>query len=176
MAEKKQPHEIDPVRRKLLRATAVLGGAFAAGALPYEKPSFKSFYGTRQAWAQGSGPSTLTCSALVVPSPNPGEACQDSVVQGVTVQVSPIPPVGTVIRCIPTTDDANNATLPDVSSTTATTDAAGQVTFAPLDLMGNVPNPPLAIGSLLSLNAEFVDKAAFDNAYCSSQFRIVDCS
>lgn len=175
MAKKKHSPDPDPARRKLLRATAVLGGAFAAGQLPYEKPALKSFYGTRQAWAQGSGPATLTCSAMVVPSPGPGQACQDSVVQNVTVQVSPVPPVGTLIRCTPTSSDPANASLPNFSSTTAGTDAAGKVVFAPLDLMGNVPSPPLEIGSVISLNAEFVDKATFGNAFCSSQYTIVAC-
>ena len=175
MAEKKHSREIDPVRRKLLRATAVLGGAFAAGQLPYEKPAFKSFLGVRQAWAQGSGPSTLTCSAMVVPDPGPGMACQSGIIQNVIVQVSPIPPVNTQIRCTPSTDDASNSTLPTFSTTQLGTDAAGQVMFAPFDLMGNVPNPPLAIGSVLSMTATFVDTATFGTAFCTSQFTIVAC-
>ena len=176
MKEQESPNpNIDPVRRKLLRATALLGGAFAAGRLPYEKPALKSFFGVRQAWAQGSGPATLTCSALVVPSPGPGLACQDSIVQNLMIQVSPIPPVGTVLRCTPTTDDPNNATLPNFSTTTAMTDAAGKVMFAQLDLTGNVPNPPLAIGSRVTLTADFVDKTTWGTAYCMSGFTIVDC-
>lgn len=175
MTEKKRSGpETDPVRRKLLRATALLGGAFAAGRLPYEKPAMKSFFGVRQAWAQGSGPFTLTCTAEVVPSPGPGQACQNSVVQNIMVQVSPIPPVGTQVQCVPTTTDANNATLPNFSTTNALTDATGKVTFAQLDLMGNVPNPPLAAGSVLTLTASLTNPGLIATS-CGTQLTIVAC-
>ncbi len=50
---------VDPVRRKLLKASALAGGALAAGVLPYEKPAVKSFFGTRSAWAQMTPPLTI---------------------------------------------------------------------------------------------------------------------
>lgn len=54
MSENQRDLGVDQVRRKLLRSTAVLGGAFAAGQLPYDSPAVKSFFGTRSAWAQPS--------------------------------------------------------------------------------------------------------------------------
>lgn len=57
---------VDEVRRKLLKSTAVLGGALAAGQLPYSSPSIKSFFGTRSAWAQ---PSVTTAPVVSVTQP-----------------------------------------------------------------------------------------------------------
>ena len=50
--------EVDNVRRKLLKSSLVAGGFLAAGHIPYVKPTIKSFFGVRTAWAQPSG--TLT--------------------------------------------------------------------------------------------------------------------
>lgn len=165
----------DPVRRKLLRTSLVLGGGFALGQIPYVRPRLKSFFGVREAWAQLTGPATIACTAEASASQGAGTACQDAIIQNITAQVSPVPPVGTELRCRPTTSDANNATLPDFSTTTLATDAAGMVSFAPLDLTGNVPNPPLAVGSVLTMTVTFVDEATFGTASCVNQFTIVAC-
>lgn len=45
---------VDSVRRKLLRASIVAGGGLALGQIPYSRPAVKSFFGTREAWAQAS--------------------------------------------------------------------------------------------------------------------------
>ncbi len=48
----KSEERINEVRRRLLRASAVAGGALALGQIPYSKPALKSFFGTREAYAQ----------------------------------------------------------------------------------------------------------------------------
>ena len=163
----------DPIRRKLLRATLALGGVFAAGQMPYSRPALKSFFGVRAAWAQLTGPYTITCSVKVSPDTAPGTACANVIIQGGAAQVSPAPPAGTLLRCTPTTDDPNNANLPIFSSATSPTDAAGKASFAMLDLVGNVPNPPLMVGSVLTMTVTFDDQATFGNAECVLQFTIV---
>lgn len=172
MKKQSDSRSVDEVRRKLLRATVVLGGAFAAGQLPYSRPEVKSFFGTRSAWAQTSVLYSISCSlAVSLPVPSvPGQACQNAVLQNLMAQVTPIPPVGTVLRCAPTTDDpANTGLLPDDF---LPTDAAGEVAFADFDLTGNVPNPPLAIGSVLTLTVTFQDQATFGAASCSNPLTI----
>lgn len=52
MSRQPQAENVDVVRRKLLKTTAVAGGFLAAGHLPYAKPAVKSFFGVRSAWAQ----------------------------------------------------------------------------------------------------------------------------
>lgn len=47
------------VRRRLLRSSVWFGAGFAVGGLPYRAPAMKSFFGTRAAWAQPSGPTSL---------------------------------------------------------------------------------------------------------------------
>lgn len=167
---------VDPVRRKLLRTSMVLGGGFALGQIPYARPRLKSFFGVREAWAQLTGPATIACTAEASASQGAGTACQDAIIQNITAQVSPVPPAGTQVQCRPTTNDPNNATLPNFSTTTMGTDAAGMVSFAPLNLMGNVPNPPLAVGSVLTLTTTFADQATFGTASCVNQFTIVACT
>ena len=173
--KKSQSDPIDPIRRKLLRTSMVLGGVFAVGQLPYERPRLKSFFGVREAWAQLTGPFTIACSAEASTNQGPGTACQDAIIQNATAQVSPVPPAGTVLVCTPTTDDPNNADLPNTSTTFLGTDAAGMVSFAPLDLTGNVPNPPLAVGSVLTMTVTFQDGSIPANS-CVTQFTIVDCT
>lgn len=175
MSEKNASDPIDPIRRKLLRTSVVLGGVFAVGQTPYAPPRLKSFFGVREAWAQLTGPFTITCSAEASAGQGPGTACQDAIIQNATAQVSPVPPVGTLLTCTPTTDDPANATLPDFSTTSAATDATGTVTFAQLDLTGNVPNPPLAEGSVLTMTVTFADPSISD-ASCVNQFTIVVCT
>ncbi len=164
---------VDGVRRKLLRSSLVAGGAFALGQLPYERPAVKSFFGTRSAWAQPSVAFTITCSfevSLPVP-PQPGSACQNAILQNMMAQVTPIPPVGTVLRCVPTTTDPSNVgLLPDDF---LPTDGAGTVTFADFNFTGNVPNPPLAIGSVLTMTVTFQDQATFGPVSCSNQLTII---
>ena len=174
MDEQRSNEPTDPIRRKLLRATLALGGAFAAGQIPYSRPALKRFFGVRAAWAQLTGPYTITCAAKVSRDAGPGTACANAIIQSGMAQVSPVPPAGTMLRCTPTTNDPNNANLPIFSSTTSATDAAGKVSFAMLDLTGNVPNPPLMVGSVLTLTVTFVDQATFGNADCVLQFTIVD--
>lgn len=60
---------VDEVRRKLLRSTAVLGGAFMAGQVPYASPAVKSFFGTREAWAQMS-PTPVNPAVMVTQPTN----------------------------------------------------------------------------------------------------------
>jgi hypothetical protein len=173
---KKDPGEgVDEVRRKLLRTSIVLGGAFAAGQIPYSRPQTKSFFGVRSAWAQPSVVYTITCSfevSLPVP-PVAGQACQEAVIQNITAQATPIPPVGTLLRCSPTTDDpANMGLLPDDS---LPTDAAGQVMFADFNFVTNVPNPLLSIGSIFTMTVTFDDQATFGTASCSNQLTIIGC-
>ena len=43
---------VDAVRRKLLKASAVVGGSMILGHATYQKPAWKSFFGVRSAWAQ----------------------------------------------------------------------------------------------------------------------------
>ncbi len=50
----------DTARRKLLRAAVGALGAAAAGKLPYQPPRARSFFGTRSAWAQATGPFVAT--------------------------------------------------------------------------------------------------------------------
>lgn len=175
MTKKHDRGGVDDVRRKLLRTSVVLGGAFAAGQIPYSRPEIKSFFGIRSAYAQPSVVYSISCSfevSLPVP-PSPGQACQNAVIQNVVAQVTPVPLAGTVLQCTPTTDDPLNSTLPNFSSTTVPTDAAGMVSFASLDLIGNVPNPPLAIGSILTMTVTFQDTATFGSAFCSNDLEII---
>ncbi len=175
MKNKSPSDPIDPIRRKLLRTSMVLGGVFAVGQIPYTAPRLKSFFGVREAWAQLTGPFTIACSAEATTDQGPGTACQNAVIQNATAQVSPVPPAGTVLRCTPTTDDPANASLSTTSSTTVATDAAGMASFAVLDLTGNVPSPPLLAGSVLTMTVTFDDQATFGNATCVTQFTIVAC-
>ena len=55
MSEEKKREQLDTVRRKLLKASLAAGGFMAAGHLPYVKPTAKSFFGVRSAWAQPTG-------------------------------------------------------------------------------------------------------------------------
>lgn len=163
---------VDRVRRKLLRTSIVIGGGFAAGQIPYTRPETKSFFGVRSAWAQASVVYSISCSFDVsLPMPAvPGTACQNAVLQNIVVQVTPTPPTGTVLRCVPTTDDpANAGLLPDDS---VGTDATGKVTFADFDLTGNVPNPPLLVGSVLTMTVSFQNQATFGMASCSNSLTI----
>lgn len=166
---------VDEVRRKLLRSSIIASGAFALGHVPYSRPETKSFFGIRSAYAQPSVVTTITCSFTVTPNPGTGQACQNSVIQTILAQVTPTPPVGTLLRCTPTTNDPLNSTLPTTTSTTAPTDAAGSVMFAQINLTGNVPNPPLALGSILTMTVAFDNQAAFGTASCSNQLTIVAC-
>ena len=166
---------IDEVRRRLLRISVLMGGAVLGGHLPYSKPAVKSFFGVRSAYAQPSVVYTISCSMEISADQGAGTACQSAVITNSIAQVTPIPPVGTQLRCTPTTDDPANSTLPTTSSTTGGTDAAGQAAFAQLDLTGNVPNPPLAVGSVLTMTVSFVDAATFGAATCVTQITIVAC-
>ncbi|MFQ5524662.1 MAG: hypothetical protein ACE5GX_00240 [Thermoanaerobaculia bacterium] len=164
---------VDVVRRKLLKSTMLAGGAFALGSAPYVKPGVKSFFGVRAAYAQPSIVYTISCSFEVsLPNPPvPGVACQNAVISNIIATVSPIPPVGTVLRCTPTTTDPGNTSL--LPDDFLPTDAAGQVMFFPFDLTGNVPFPPLGIGETFTLNVTFDDQAAFGMAFCSATLDIV---
>jgi hypothetical protein len=164
---------VDNVRRKLLRTSIVMGGAFAAGQIPYRRPETKSFFGVRSAWAQPTVPYTFDVSFQVSGTGGPGTACQNSIIDDIKVQVVPVPPAGTVLVCTPTTDDPNNLDLPTFSSTTVPTDDDGCVNFAKLDLIGNVPNPPLAIGSILTMTVTFEDQATFGTVSAASNLTIV---
>lgn len=55
--------QLDDVRRKLLRAAALSGAGLTLGQIPYTAPAIKSFFGTRVAWAQATGP---LCGVVVV--------------------------------------------------------------------------------------------------------------
>lgn len=173
MGEMGDGPRVDQVRRKLLRSGLILGGAFAAGQIPYSRPAVKSFFGVRSAWAQASVVYTISCSFEVsLPMPAvPGQACQNAVLQNFMAQVTPIPPVGTVLRCTPTTDDAaNTGLLPDDF---LPTDAAGQVMFANFDLTTNVPVPPLMVGSTVTMTVAFDDPATFGMASCFNTVTII---
>lgn len=167
--------KVDQVRRKLLKTSVVVGGALAAGQLPYTRPEVKSFFGTSTAYAQATPVFSIACTAVATATGGPGTACQNAVIQNLSAQVTPIPPVGTLLRCTPSTDDPANSTLPTVSSTTVPTDAAGVATFVSLDLTGSVPNPLLAIGSVLTMEVRFEDQATFGTATCTNLFTIVAC-
>ncbi len=173
---REEDESVDAVRRRLLRTSAVFGGVFALGQIPYSKPAIKSFLGVRSAWAQPTGPSfTIECFAEASRGNGPGTACQNAIIQNVSAQVAPAPPAGTLLRCTPTTDDPTNATLPNFSSATVPTDGAGLATFAVMNLTGNVPSPPLAIGSVLTMTVTFDDQGMFGSATCVNQFTIVSC-
>ncbi len=51
-SEERLGERVDDVRRKLLKASAVVGGGMVLGHLTYQKPAWKSFFGVRSAWAQ----------------------------------------------------------------------------------------------------------------------------
>ncbi len=165
--------DVDEVRRKLLRTSMVLGGAFAAGQIPYSRPQAKSFFGVRSAWAQPSVMFNFEVSFDVSGQGGPGTVCQNAIIDNIKVQVTPVPPVGTLMRCAPTTDDPANPTLIMTTSTTAPTDAAGCVRFAKIDLTGNVPNPPLAIGSILTMTVTFDDQATFGSSFGVTKLTVV---
>jgi len=173
MTDNRSNGGVDEVRRKLLRTSLVLGGAFAAGQIPYSRPEIKSFFGVRSAWAQPSVTPTFVVSLQVSNLGGPGTACQNAIIDNIKVQVVPPPPAGTVLLCTPTTNDPNNLNLPMFSSTTVPTDAAGNVMFAKFDLIGNVPNPPLAIGSILTMTVSFNDPATFGSASASTSLTII---
>lgn len=175
MTKKRHGGGVDEVRRKLLRTSIVLGGAFAAGQIPYSRPETKSFFGIRSAYAQPSVMFSISCSFTVSADQGPGTACQNAIIQNVMAQATPAPPTGTLLRCTPTTDDPANSTLPTTTSTTVPTNATGGVMFAQIDLTGNVPNPPLAVGSILTMTVTFDDQATFGTATCSNQLTIVAC-
>ncbi len=164
---------VDDVRRKILKSAMIAGGAFAAGSVPYSRPGVKSFFGVRAAYAQPSINYAISCSlepALPMPAVM-GQVCQNGILQNIVATVTPIPPVGTVLRCTPTTDDpANMGLLPDDF---LPTNGAGQVMFFPLNLMTNVPNPPLQVGSTLTMTVTFNDPATFGMASCSSSLTII---
>lgn len=173
MANKRPGGDVDNIRRKLLRTSIVLGGAFAAGQIPYSRPATKSFFGVRSAWAQPSVTFTFDVSISVSNQGGPGTACQNAIIDPINVCVTPPPPTGTVLECLPTTNDPNNSNLPAFSSTTQSTDSSGCVMFAKLDLTGNVPSPPLAIGSILTLTVRFRDQATFGSVSASTSLEIV---
>lgn len=52
MSEDRLDERVNDVRRKLLKASAVVGGSMVLGHLTYQKPAWKSFFGVRSAWAQ----------------------------------------------------------------------------------------------------------------------------
>lgn len=52
MSEERLEERVNDVRRKLLKASAVVGGSMVLGHLTYQKPAWKSFFGVRSAWAQ----------------------------------------------------------------------------------------------------------------------------
>jgi hypothetical protein len=52
MSEERLEERVNDVRRKLLKASAVVGGSVVLGHLTYQKPAWKSFFGVRSAWAQ----------------------------------------------------------------------------------------------------------------------------
>ena len=56
----------DESRRRLLRAAALSGIGLTLGQIPYQTPAIKSFFGTRAAWAQATGPN---CSVISVRAP-----------------------------------------------------------------------------------------------------------
>lgn len=173
MKQQIEEGRVDEVRRKLLKSSMIAGGAFALGQIPYSRPGVKSFFGIRSAWAQPSIVYTISCS-FQVDLPNPpmmGVACQNATISNIIATVSPVPPVGTILRCAPTTTDpANAGLLPDDF---LGTDAAGQAMFAPFDLNINVPNPPLGVGETFTLNMTFDDQATFGMAFCSATLTIV---
>lgn len=51
-SEDRLEDRVNDVRRKLLKASAVVGGSMVLGHLTYQKPAWKSFFGVRSAWAQ----------------------------------------------------------------------------------------------------------------------------
>lgn len=164
---------VDQVRRKILKSAMIAGGAFAAGSVPYSRPGVKSFFGVRSAYAQPSIMYTISCSlepSLPVPAVM-GQVCQNGILQNIVATVSPIPPVGTVVRCSPTTNDpANAGLLPDDF---LPTNGAGQVMFFPFNLMTNVPNPQLQVGSILTMTVTFNDPVTFGTASCSTDLTII---
>ena len=52
MTEERLEERVDSVRRKLLRASAIVGGGAVLGHVTYQRPAWKSFFGVRSAWAQ----------------------------------------------------------------------------------------------------------------------------
>ncbi len=52
MAQERLDERVDNVRRKLIKASAVVGGGAVLGHVTYQRPAWKSFFGVRSAWAQ----------------------------------------------------------------------------------------------------------------------------
>lgn len=81
MTENRLEERVDQVRRKLLRASAVVGGGAVLGHLTYQKPAWKSFFGVRSAWAQPTAffrhmvSGQLGTLAPGNPDPNAGQDC-----------------------------------------------------------------------------------------------------
>ena len=164
---------MDRRRRRLLKSSALLGGALATGKIGYVAPQVKSFVGGA-AYAGITPNYTISCSAIPEQSGQGGGACNDTKIVNIVALVSPLPPVGTELKCNATTDDPNNPGSTDISDVQMT-DTNGEVQFVDLDVFNAFPNPPLATGTTLTLEASFVDTSTFGTATCSGSFTIEDC-
>jgi hypothetical protein len=149
---------MDPVRRKLLKGSAALGGLLAAGNLPWGRPAVKSFFGTPPAWAQPTGPACAIVAAegvaTCIPA-LPGEVCLDvgDVGNGLPTSIFSLENTGsapfefidfTFVICGPTV-----APLPEIS-------------IAPTAPSGSDPvEPGSGVGFTLTANCEAPTETEF---------------
>ena len=173
MTKSKKTPAVHVSRRRLLKTSALAGGALAAGRLSYVRPELQTFLGGGDAYAQQTSFYTIECFGDPEVSPGPAnQVCNDSAIVNIVASVSPIPPVGTEIQCDPTTDDPQN---PTGFVAIGETDAAGFTSVSGLDLELHFPNPPIADGSTLTLTFKFVDQATYGTEICELFFDVVDC-
>ena len=165
----------DRLRRKLLRSSALLGGALAAGhALPYAKPGSKSFMGISSAYAVQTPGFMFSGCFAEEEFGVAGEVNPSGLVSSITATVSPIPPVGTAISLTVTSTDPLN---PTGTGSTAPTDAAGIAAFGDFDMFTDFGGAPtLPDGAVVSFTHAFVDTATFGTDTCVTNLTVDDPS
>ncbi len=162
----------DELRRKLLKSSALLGGAFAAAhAMPYVKPGSKSFEGIPSAYAMLSpgGPYLIPSCTAEDLSTLPGEVADDGIVTNITATVVPIPPTPLLIDCTPTSTDPAN---PSGTTASALTDAAGVATFPDFNMSTDWPSPLVQVGEDVTFTHSFNDPACGPDT-CATTLTVV---
>jgi hypothetical protein len=123
------------------------------------------------AHAQLSEPfAIVACSAESQNGAPEGQAFQTGAeaLINISATVSPIPPVGTLIRLIPTHDDPGQGSyLEQVEPTDASGVADGFISLG-------FPNAdPFELGTVFTLRFEFDDTATFGDSFCEISFTVV---
>ncbi len=170
MNDARRTDRIDETKRRLVKSSVLTGAALATGRVPYASPRVKSFFGD-SAFAGVTPVYTISCSAIPTEVGSSGGICDDANLVNIVAMVSPIPPIGTQLRCNATSDDPQN---PSVAPGTQATDAQGEVQFFSVSL-GLFGNPPIAAGSTVTLRTTFVDPFTFGNAECVQTWVVEAC-